>query len=49
MRLNEYRIMWILALFDLPTENKADQKRAAKFRQNLRATIVINCFFHDSF
>ena len=35
MRLNEYRIMWVLVLFDLPTVTKADQKRAAKFRQNL--------------
>ena len=35
MRLNEYRIMWVLVLFDLPTETKADQKRATKFRQNL--------------
>jgi len=35
MRLNEYRIMWVLVLFDLPTVTKTDQKRAAKFRQNL--------------
>jgi CRISPR-associated protein Cas2 len=27
--------MWVLVLFDLPTETKADQKRAAGFRQNL--------------
>jgi len=35
MRLSEYRIMWVMVLFDLPTETKTDQKRAAKFRQNL--------------
>ena len=35
MRLNQYRIMWVMVLFDLPTETKADQKRAAKFRSGL--------------
>lgn len=27
--------MWVLVLFDLPTETKADRKRAAKFRKDL--------------
>ncbi len=27
--------MWVLVLFDLPTESKADRKRAARFRQDL--------------
>ena len=35
MRLSEYRIMWVLVLFDLPTETQTDQKRATRFRQNL--------------
>ncbi|MCS6823343.1 MAG: CRISPR-associated endonuclease Cas2 [Cytophagaceae bacterium] len=33
MRLNAYRIMWILVFFDLPTETKADRKRYAQFRK----------------
>lgn len=35
MRLNQYRIMWILVLFDLPTETKRDRKAYAKFRKEL--------------
>ena len=35
MRLNEYRIMWVLVFFDLPTETKADRKRASRFRKDL--------------
>ena len=31
-RLNEYRIMWVLVFFDLPTETTAERKIAAKFR-----------------
>jgi len=34
-RLNEYRIMWILVFFDLPTNTKTERKVAAKFRKNL--------------
>ncbi|PID92893.1 MAG: CRISPR-associated endonuclease Cas2 [Bacteroidetes bacterium] len=34
-RYNAYRIMWILVLFDLPTETKADRKAATKFRKSL--------------
>ena len=34
-RFNEYRIMWILVLFDLPTETKKDKKAYALFRKNL--------------
>lgn len=34
-RLNEYRIMWIMVFFDLPTDTKADRKVAAKFRKQL--------------
>lgn len=34
-RFSEYRIMWVMVLFDLPTETKTDRKTAAKFRQYL--------------
>ena len=34
-RLNAYRIMWLFCLFDLPTNTKAQRKRAAEFRKNL--------------
>lgn len=34
-RLSEYRIMWVLVLFDLPTETKKDRKVSAKFRKDL--------------
>lgn len=35
MRLNEYRILWILVFFDLPTETKKEKKAYAQFRQGL--------------
>lgn len=34
-RFSEYRIMWVLVLFDLPTESKIEKKHAAEFRKNL--------------
>ncbi len=34
-RFSEYRIMWVLVFFDLPTETKKDTKAHAKFRKNL--------------
>lgn len=34
-RLNQYRSMWVLVFFDLPTETKRDRKVAARFRKNL--------------
>lgn len=33
--LSAYRILWIMALFDLPVLTKAERKRATKFRQFL--------------
>lgn len=36
-RFNAYRIMWILVLFDLPTETKAERKAAQLFRKKLIA------------
>ena len=35
-RLSEYRIMWILVFFDLPTETKRDKKAYVDFRKNLQ-------------
>ena len=35
-RISEYRVMWILVLFDLPTETKKDKKAYAEFRKNLQ-------------
>lgn len=35
MRLNEYRIMWVLVFFDLPTETKKDRKAYTDFRKKM--------------
>ena len=35
-RFSEYRIMWVLVLFDLPTETKKDKKAYVDFRKNLQ-------------
>lgn len=35
MRLNEYRILWVLVFFDLPTETQKDRKYASKFRKEM--------------
>ncbi|MCH5599596.1 CRISPR-associated endonuclease Cas2 [Niabella ginsengisoli] len=34
-RLNAYRIMWVLVMFDLPTETKAQRKIYARFRKQI--------------
>ena len=34
-RFSEYRIMWVLVFFDLPTETKKDRKIYADFRNKL--------------
>ncbi len=34
-RFSEYRIMWIMVFFDLPTETKRERKEHALFRKNL--------------
>ena len=34
-RFNEYRIMWVLVLFDLPTETKKEQQASADLRNQL--------------
>jgi CRISPR-associated protein Cas2 len=36
-RLNAYRIMWVLVLFDLPTETKKERKAYTDFRKKLLA------------
>jgi CRISPR-associated protein Cas2 len=33
--LSAYRIMWLLVLFDLPTDTKKDRKAYAEFRKKL--------------
>lgn len=35
MRLNEYRIMWVMVFFDLPVETKKDRKNYAVFRKTM--------------
>ncbi len=35
MLLNKYRIMWIIVLYDLPTETKQDRRAAALFRKKI--------------
>ncbi|MEA4904017.1 MAG: CRISPR-associated endonuclease Cas2, partial [Petrimonas sp.] len=34
-RLSEYRVMWILVFFDLPTETRKERKIYADFRKKL--------------
>ena len=34
-RLNQYRSMWVLVFFDLPTETKKQRRAATKFRKHL--------------
>jgi CRISPR-associated protein Cas2 len=35
-RFNAYRNMWIMVLFDLPTETKSDRRTAQGFRKKLK-------------
>jgi CRISPR-associated protein Cas2 len=34
-RFSQYRIMWVIVLFDLPTDTSDDRKVATKFRTEL--------------
>ncbi|ASB48501.1 CRISPR-associated endonuclease Cas2 [Alkalitalea saponilacus] len=34
-RLNEFRVMWVMVLFDLPTETKKDRKISGDFRKKM--------------
>ncbi len=36
-RINAYRIMWVLVMFDLPTETKSDRKNYSRFRKLMLA------------
>lgn len=36
VRFSEYRIMWILVFFDLPTDTRKDRKAYADFRKKLQ-------------
>lgn len=36
MRLNQYRILWVLVFFDLPTETKKERQIYARFRKELQ-------------
>ena len=36
-RFSEYRVMWVLVLFDLPTETKKERKIYSDFRKKLMA------------
>lgn len=35
-RISEYRIMWVLVFFDLPTETKKDKRTYQLFRKQLQ-------------
>lgn len=35
-RFSEYRIMWVLVFFDLPTDTKKQRKAASDFRKRLQ-------------
>ena len=35
MRLNEYRILWVMVFFDLPTDTEKDRKNYTKFRKGI--------------
>ncbi|MCO5248642.1 MAG: CRISPR-associated endonuclease Cas2 [Chitinophagales bacterium] len=35
MDLNAYRVLWVLVFYDLPTDTKAQRKRAGRFRKDL--------------
>ena len=34
-RFSEYRIMWVMVFFDLPTETKKERKASSDFRKRL--------------
>ena len=34
-RLSQYRIMWVLVLFDLPTSTRQERKEYARFRKDI--------------
>lgn len=34
-RVNQYRILWVVVFFDLPTETKTDRRNYSRFRKKL--------------
>ena len=34
-RLNQYRILWVIVFYDLPTETQKERKVAARFRKEI--------------
>lgn len=34
-RISQYRVMWLMVFFDLPTETKKEKRIHAEFRKNL--------------
>jgi CRISPR-associated protein Cas2 len=36
-RLNAYKIMWVMVMYDLPTETKTERRIAARFRKEIMA------------
>lgn len=34
-RFSEYRVMWVMVFFDLPTETRKERKAATEFRKQL--------------
>ncbi len=36
IKLDEYRIMWVLVLFDLPTETERDKRNYTRFRKAIK-------------
>ena len=34
-RFSEYRVMWVMVFFDLPTETRKERKAAVEFRKKL--------------
>ena len=34
-RLNQYRVMWVMVFFDLPTNTKKERRQASQFRKRL--------------
>ena len=34
-RFSQYRVMWVMVFYDLPTETKKQRKDAAKFRKDI--------------
>ena len=36
-RLNAYRVMWVIVMYDLPMDTKQDRKNYARFRKRMLA------------